>query len=215
MGDHWRDVFVDQINKINSSGLYDKSERIYLGILSDGYDFSQFGLNRKYEIMFNRPNIEMGELPTIERLHQFCQKESCKVWYIHTKGVSRPYSASINDWRRYMEYFVIEKNDGCIEALNEFDACGVDWYTEEEIISMWHRRVSPHFSGNFWWANSEYIRKLPPIDVNGSRMEAETFIGKGNANVKCFHKSHKQMYLQRFPSGSYKFSKPFKLNLNI
>ena len=55
-----------------------------------------------------------------------------------------------------MTYFILEKMEICInEIYNGYDAVGVDW---NEIPNK-------HFSGNFWWASSEYIKSLPPADL--------------------------------------------------
>ena len=52
-----------------------------------------------------------------------------------------------------MEYFNITRFQDCIEHLCYYDVCGVNW----------HDWPYPHFSGNFWWANSEYVAGLPPL----------------------------------------------------
>jgi hypothetical protein len=57
-----------------------------------------------------------------------------------------------------MEYFLIEKWEDCILKLKDYDTCGVNLNTELPSIKT-------HYSGNFWWANSSYIRKIPRFDM--------------------------------------------------
>jgi hypothetical protein len=38
------------------------------------------------------------------------------------------------------------------------------------------------FGGNFWWANANYLRTLPPLRYK-DRFDAETWIGLGNPLV--------------------------------
>jgi hypothetical protein len=89
----------------------------------------------------------------------------------------------------------------CINSIGEgFDAVGVDW----------HVTPNRHFSGNFWWSSSLYIKSLPKINPpefsiirhnnsdwsidtqNGSvrdRHLGEFWIGINNPKVKCLHNS--------------------------
>ena len=51
-----------------------------------------------------------------------------------------------------MSWGVIKNWRKCIDALNVgYDVAGVNYFT----------KPAKHFSGNFWWANSEYIKTLP------------------------------------------------------
>jgi hypothetical protein len=56
----------------------------------------------------------------------------------------------------FFDYFNIENWTDCIEKLDEgFDCCGVNWLPELN---------PPCFSGNYWWANSSYLKTLPRIN---------------------------------------------------
>ena len=159
----------------------------------------------KCRIIFNGGDIEQGELLTVDHLHRFCNHYIGKIWYIHTKGVSRPSNPHVQDWRRYMEHFVITRYKDCVEALEAHDACGVEWFEVNDPLfwKVYYCENNSHFAGNFWWANSDYIKSLPPLDIYGSRMDAETFIARNKPKSKCFHHSMVNHYRKAYPLAKY------------
>lgn len=105
-------------------------------------------------------------------------------FYFHTKGTSRfvaewrdhmdakfsyPYSLY---WRKYMEYFTIERPQICIEEITQKGkyACGVNW--------KWQL-----FGGNFWaidclFASTLQPQTLHPLNEENHRWEAEGWINR-------------------------------------
>lgn len=107
------------------------------------------------------------------------------VLYFHMKGITKQ-NAATEDWRKYMEYFVIERWKDCIAKLDEgYDCCGVMWNSHTPI-GEW-----PHFSGNFWWANTSYINTLNHEYLELTwRYYREFWIGSNpNVNQYEFHNS--------------------------
>ena len=56
--------------------------------------------------------------------------------------------------------------------------------------------INPHYSGNFWWANSSYIQKLDldyiyNEEKGWTRWKSEFWIGTKNPNFKSYHNSGK------------------------
>jgi hypothetical protein len=161
------------------------------------------------EIIYSDKKNEF-EFPALDFIKSLCDNEECYIFYFHTKGSSicestkHYYTAAmyrdnpkigedntielkhlkdcVNDWREYMEYFTIQNFEKCLEALNEYDACGVNLTTQP----------MKHFSGNFWWSKSSHIKKLPKISsLNKSyRWNAEFWIGMGLGNLYSFHNNH-------------------------
>jgi hypothetical protein len=99
-----------------------KFDNIFVGIVGDGL----VNLPKNYNILF-RKKIDQYEFPTLEALQNHCLKTECNVLYIHTKGASSEYNEAIEDWRKYMSYFLIERSNECFEFLKHNDVCGVDW----------------------------------------------------------------------------------------
>jgi hypothetical protein len=82
--------------------------------------------------------------------------ENTKLLYLHTKGVSHLHPnmrKNIDAWVRYLDLYNIAKWEECVNALDTHDVAG-GLYVEDP----------KHFSGNFWWANSDYIKTLPRIN---------------------------------------------------
>jgi hypothetical protein len=114
--------------------------------------------------------------------------------YFHTKGITH-YSEPTEDWRKYMQYFVIGNHKDCIAKLDEgFDCCGVMWNPTENIQPS-HRKgksdVYHHFSGGMWWATAEYINRLDDSYLTEDwRYYREFWIGSAQQRkVHEFHNS--------------------------
>jgi hypothetical protein len=147
----WRAIVEEQLLKLQVSGLYDKSQRIFIGLVGKPREALDLE-DEKVRVACWNADVTVGEVPTLDHLHGFCQSHECRVFYIHTKGVSRQ-SESTRDWRHLMEHFVITRHEECLQTLDTHDACGVNW----------HGTPLPHFSGNFWWTHSHYVRTLPSL----------------------------------------------------
>lgn len=143
---HWREVVNEQLAKIKSSGLYDKTDRICVTVVGADHVDALFD-DDKFDVQCFSDLTEY-EFPSLRRIRE---DDGDLVWYIHTKGVSR--NENRTNWRRYMEYFIIERHEDCIAALVDHDVCGVD------LMDV----PFPHFSGNFWWATGHHVRSLPDI----------------------------------------------------
>lgn len=72
--------------------------------------------------------------------------------YIHTKGSTKPAVEweCVQDWRRCMEYFLLERINDCLHALDVYDTVGI----------LYRDTPKPHYSGNFWWATGNYLQRL-------------------------------------------------------
>ena len=169
---NYKEIVDGFICLIKSSGLFDIVEDIEICINGDYQYFSP-----EHKVTINRvcDNYLSFEFPTLERIVEFCKSNNeYNILYLHTKGVSTPTTNKcVTDWVNYMLYFLVEKHDECLKKLETHSCCGVD-YTEE---------YSRHYSGNFWWANSDYIKTLDyprnlPL-VLSERHKAEFWICSG------------------------------------
>ena len=200
---YYTEIMEEIFEMVEKSGIKEKIELI-IGTVGSTNSHPAW-----YEKKYNEPNITMGEFHTLGILKNYCEKTSEKtpIGYVHTKGIiNGKNNPCISDWRRYMGYFVIEKMINCIEAVSfSYDVVGVDWQTTPNF----------HFSGNFWWSNSDYIKSLPEINPPTFQVErcpsnrhlAEFWIGCKNPKVKCFHQSGINVYerhLHRYQPENYK-----------
>ena len=189
--ENWEEIFKDQLLNIKKSGLYDKCEKIHLGILGfidDNY-FNKYYLddNKKLNILYIDNRIHLYEIPTINSLKELCAKMNNEIFilYIHTKGVRKAGNYEVTkSWRKMMEYFLIEQWEKCIYYLNNYDTLGNNIINDHcydlNKIAV-NKNHSYHYSGNFWWSKKSYIDKLPYLNLdlnldNNLRYLAENWI---------------------------------------
>ncbi len=205
-------ILSEQIDRLHNSGLMNNTKKIFVGIVGEEDADALIDMSKFF--VFKDLGKTKGELFTLWHLKEFCNYvPDSKIWYIHTKGVSINEGVKFDNaqcWRKYMEYFIIDKYKDCIDSLENFDACGVEWQLEnaEKFTKIWGRKAKAAFSGNFWWATSNYIKNLPEnvIDFSNGydRHDAEyKFIGINNPKVKCFHNSYINLYDNCYSSENY------------
>jgi hypothetical protein len=169
----------EQINLLFKSELYDVCDKFHIGIIGNGIFVSP----EKAEVVYYPDNKE--ETETLKWIKEYSQNNPGDyILYFHTKGISRITPAT-ESWRKYMEYFTIEKWRDCVQKLKEgYDCCGVEWRTDWE-------GYFPHFSGNFWWSTTDYVNTLDHsyLDKEG-RYFREFWIGS-NPLVKQFEFHHR------------------------
>lgn len=202
----WRRIIGEQYSKVRRSGLYDASDRIVVGFIGGRNREQELGIpiltDPKFDV-FSTERLADYEFPTLARLWQEAQEseESFLCYYLHTKGASlaaTPRQAAADAWRRYMEYFNVEKWQDCADILNEYETCGVELQSEDS-----------HYSGNFWWARSDYIKKLP----NGyeywrqnkdDRVAAEFYLCLAQPKAHCFNDFVENLYDYELPPERYR-----------
>jgi hypothetical protein len=117
---------------------------------------------------------------------------NCQLLYLHNKGIS--YSddyTAVNDWIDMMLYFMIDKYDVCLDKLNQVQVVG----------SNYSELPQKHFSGNYWWTNSQYLRSMKPIDPVKS--EGEMCLFRNNPSFFEMHHSGINHYHQPYPKDLY------------
>lgn len=152
----WKRSLTMLMNIIKQSELYNNSSIIRLGIVNDsGILIEDEILNDpKFEIVYVGQSIEY-ERATLHHMSfmSHVDDESTKYYYLHTKGIRHFGTESelnVIDWMNLMLYWNIEKwSDAILSLNNGYDTYGINYCN------------SNHFSGNFWWATSRHIRKLP------------------------------------------------------
>jgi len=190
----WLTIFNDQINKIKESGLYDKVEKIHLGILGNLKIFIENTIfnDPKFNILYIDSKVELYEIHTINHIKNLCDtidnvdNNELYILYIHTKGVRNAGNKNVTkSWRSMMEYFLIEKHNECLNYLEYYDCIGnnlVNLYCNDKSNCYVNENHSYHYSGNFWWSKKSYIDKLDylPLDMSNesikSRYKAENWI---------------------------------------
>jgi len=88
----------------------------------------------------------------------------------------------------FLEYYVLDKWEDCIRYLNQYNTVGVK-------LRM---KPFPHYSGNFWWANANYVATLDEnflyTEGEHGKIDRELMIGSGDRFDPCdMHHVHKEM----------------------
>ena len=186
----WEGIVSEQLSIIKMSGLWKKINKFFITIIGSEYEqekIKELFKEVSYEIVYASDDASCFEFPSLERMKELSGQEKFYAVYIHTKGASYSRkekfdSITHNDWnwklrqlmnwRMLMNYFVLYKWNIAVNALNEgYQAYGI----------LKRNLPCPHFSGNFWWSNSELIKSAVNIDVDfkKDRYNAEFWILSG------------------------------------
>ena len=107
------------------------------------------------------------------------ENETCQYWYAHTKGISHFDNNSdkkefVIDWINLMIYWNFTKWKIASNKLFKYDVYGCE-YTPIPV---------PHFSGNFWWANAQYIKTISKM-IGPDYCDPEFWLLKKEKNMIC------------------------------
>lgn len=157
---NYKEIIEEQMESIQRSGLYAKVKTIFCFICQFQQDvmdvlepyMSKLKIISTTENLYERYALEnyQSHIPATTRVYY--------MFYFHTKGVSRPLKTIFHQTRKCLDYFILERHELCIFWLNHsYDAVGVS-------LSLYPKL---HFSGNFWWAKSTHMNRLPNKIVGG------------------------------------------------
>lgn len=183
MINNYMEVVLEQVQDLLMSGLYDASQEIKVVLAGDAADaeiVKKF-LSDYYKInVVELSSVKAYEFPTIRQVKlQSNRDEKAFYYYIHTKGVTYPNHKGGKYWRDYMMWYNVHKWQDCVQKLMEgYETCGC------KLVEN-HRAFPMHYSGNFWWARSEYIKRCPPVEGlnHQDRYQAEFWSCKGSPNA--------------------------------
>lgn len=212
-GDRYMEMITDQLRKIRNAvvnkdgsmekNIYQQCHKLYIGIVDTPAKKPSHGVqwlstwfddkssktdnvqpNHKVEVVVYPDNLELRR--TLWWVRDYAKENPDDyILFFHTKGITH-FTRATEDWRKYMEYFVIERWKDCVAKLDEgYDCCGVLWNKETPI------GYHPHFSGAFYWAKASYINTLDHSFIDSNwRYDMEFWIGSNpDAKVYEFHNS--------------------------
>ena len=160
----YRHIVLDKIRKLKLSGLWDNMEKFFIPVSGMREQDKEFFedlklLSSKIKIFEHINPVFNNEPDTLNYIKNRAEKfENNKpILYMHTKGVTYDHpilDKNVKAWVRYLDLYTIGHWKECIEALESYNTSG-GFYNPEPM---------KHYSGNFWWANSDYIKTLPSLD---------------------------------------------------
>lgn len=202
----WQEMVAEQMDRLKASGLYDRAERVTVGIIGNEEDrdvlIACYKDTGKVHFVLPGNQDQSEEFKTLACLHEdACQGVFDYAWYFHTKGITHQARPGIwehvTDWRRYLEYFLIDRWEDAFAALTDgADLYGVNWQGPSEGQPY-------HFSGNFFAASAAYLRRLPAPEFTG-RLSNEFWIGQSARRVVCPHRSGVNHYHQPYNEENYR-----------
>lgn len=209
-----RDLSIEQMKRLIDSGLVDNAQ-VHLslnGNLVNFLDLVQF-VEPYSNIRINHTSdrADLMEYPALMLVKDIADAavEEEYILYFHLKGITKLNHQGIHDWRRYMEYWHIDRYRDCIAKLDEgYDTCGTNYIRGTFVGADLKVHDWPHYSGGFWWARTSYIKKLDRlphpdnyvmgsvspltgyvIDKNLYRYDHEAWISSGKPNWTEIHSS--------------------------
>ena len=157
-------IFEQTYNRIKRCGLFDKVTTIFVMLVGPEVCGHLNYLEKFEKVQCYVGKNHRSEKDSLDLIWNTCQIGDFKLLYLHSKGVTfgtkyRPDTTEyqvqcVKSWKNYMEYFTIDLHETCLKMLNEYDTCGVELTYQPQL----------HYSGNFWWVNSSYIRNIPKFD---------------------------------------------------
>ena len=214
---NWINILKEQITELKNSGLYDACDNIIATIYSEYIDNQNRNLfkeiiknedtsNKWIIVELYKNNYEYEILKIIKNYCDY-ENENINICYFHTKGVCSEQikqNIGLPSWRKYLNYFIINKWKDNIEKLKDYDVVSVDYdfnqYHNKHIIG-----------GNFFWSKSEYIKKLSEPQYSKDRFYYDSWISsyekcKIFENFNCLKLGY-NLYLQNLPESVYKESR--------
>lgn len=193
--------FKKTYDKIKKYKLLGSIEKIFVNCVGEQQcEFSKsISHLPKVEVILGKN--DKNESETINLMRKFAIDNGGYSLYLHAKGVWRSHEPNVcnecvNSYVDFMEFFLIEKYYHCVELLKEYKSCGC-------ALSK-GRHASPHYAGNFWWAQNKYIASLPQCENN--RKAPEDFIHPGGGGHKELFKpmfGWPQIFKKILPRDSY------------
>lgn len=142
---------------------------------------------------------KLFEPATLRVMKAYSLLEDAKILYIHTKTISHTPNSTFfhnsTDWMNFMLYVLVNHSSTCLELLNHVDTVGCNY--KHRIFGN-----PSHFSGNFWWVNSQYLRTLDVSTAN-DKYSVEMGLFANNPTFLNLFSSYKHHYQESCPKEYY------------
>ncbi len=167
----WENIVKEQLHQIRESGLYHRCQEIRIGFLGEKSKITNY-VKGKVKLIYHSTNVKEYEIPTINSLLDFsknCEKEHY-ILYIHNKGSTfsklNIVNNHVHNWRKMMMYYMVTKFKQCLPYLTDYDTIGCNLRESKNYYcKIGDEKHNYHYSGNFWWSKSGYLKTLPEINV--------------------------------------------------
>jgi len=200
--------FQSTYQKICESGLIDSISQIYIVAVGPGKAVFKTMVEQLPKVICTLGEHAYSESDTLHLLWDKSQNEEFNALYLHSKGVTKIGNEHVQSWIDYMEHFCITKYQDCLKVLESNDTCGVNLRKDPML----------HYSGNFWWTKSSYLRTLERYDchkssgVKDERLYCEFWLlDNPKAIPFTLHQNDLDFYYQSYPREKY--MEPFNIQI--
>ena len=182
---NWKQVLEEQLLQLKRHGF----SNLFMTVLGTDQDLlTVYDQCKELAVAVKKivhaPELTHFEKPALVAIEQYARHNTGYVLYLHSKGVSNPADETKIKWRRLMMKELVENWEFCVMQLLHYDVVGVNW-----------RDMPPtsHFSGNFWYASTSYLRTLADFNyyfdhplyqiwdnINYKRLGCEFWISSGS-----------------------------------
>jgi hypothetical protein len=193
----WKRSFKLLLDSIINYKLYENTCIIRLGIVNDEDKIidDEILKDEKFECLYFGKSTQY-ERPTLLHMRQKSETEdNTAYYYLHTKGITHfntDKEPFVIDWINLMLYWNIECWELAYEKLLIYSTYGCN-------------NTGYHYSGNFWWATNDHIKKLPTY-IADYYTAPENWIQTIKNNKYCVFKSGYQgmgHYKNLYPRDKY------------
>lgn len=201
----WSDICDEQFTSLLKSGL-PQVAKMHVCISgperSDVCDWfeNKFSNLICYELHCFEKN--QYEWSTLQLMWNMAKDDDAYYLYFHAKGVTQSGEKRIhiNSWRQYLNYFCLTSWKDCVLCMdNGADLVGCQYRVPTQYYPG-------HYSGNFWWVTTEYLKKLPnPALFFGERLEAEFWSCRVPHKAANLWSTNLCMYQESIPPVSYQY----------
>lgn len=192
----WKRSLGMIVDALQSNGLDKITEDITACVVSDTeMDTSVMIPNATYRFM---GPTHLYERPALLHLRRLAAEDTEEVyyWYVHTKGLrwfGTSTESNVVDWIRMMLYWNLQRWEIAVQKLQEgYSSCGCNLYMHV-----------PFYAGNFWWATSDCLRKLPET-IGPDYNDPEFWVLLSDPKPYCLHMSDVDHYQSSYPEERYR-----------
>lgn len=203
MNIHNTEILERIVNYLKDRNIFDFLEFLVINNIGNEIDESFFKkISDKIIVINYSKDVSLFECVTIKQIISFSKiYNDYNVLYLHTKGVSYSktyiYNDGIVSWTNYMLYSLVDNLQRCVELLKCYDTVGCNFRND-------NGNIKKHYSGNFWWARTDYLKKLKCTDFN-TKYDAEFCILSQNPNYFNIY-TLEHMYETNYPLEVYKYN---------
>jgi hypothetical protein len=169
----WKTIFTEQSRMIVDSGLFNHIDNIYINVIGTERDriYLESSEIAEKSVILNIDND--FEFPTFKLMIERSKEEEFIGIYIHSKSssysINHKRKKPANLWRNFMNFHIIDEWRSCYNLAQKYEIvgtmykkgnCEIDTYWKECSTSNMNNVFTDHFSGNFFWFRSSYMKNI-------------------------------------------------------